>query len=199
MLKDLFRRYVLRSGRFRSVYLRWCKPTAIENADYLRSHGGLHHIGRNVRINVGANFTDPSYVSIGNNVVLSDCTFICHDGSVEVLYHVFNESVDAVGEIIVHDNVFIGHGAIILRGVSIGPNAIVAAGAVVSRDVPRGEVFGGVPAKRIGTMETYLAKLRMQTSSLPWGSVITSRKGGFDAKLEPELRQKRIHFFFGDK
>lgn len=46
-------------------------------------------------------------------------------------------------------DVWIGHGAVILRGVSIGDGAIIAAGSVVTRDVPPFEVWGGVPAARI--------------------------------------------------
>lgn len=48
------------------------------------------------------------------------------------------------------DNVFIGSGSIILGGVRIGPNAIVAAGSLVNKDVPEGAIVGGCPAKVIG-------------------------------------------------
>lgn len=48
------------------------------------------------------------------------------------------------------DNVFIGSGAIILGNVRIGPNAIVAAGSMVNKDVPEGAIVGGCPAKVIG-------------------------------------------------
>ena len=53
----------------------------------------------------------------------------------------------------IKDNCFIGAGAQILAGVSVGPNAIVAAGAVVNTDVPEGVIVGGVPAKVIGKYE----------------------------------------------
>lgn len=46
-------------------------------------------------------------------------------------------------------NVWIGANAVILRGVSIGEGAIVAAGAVVNHDIPSHEIWGGVPAKKI--------------------------------------------------
>lgn len=49
----------------------------------------------------------------------------------------------------VGNDVWIGHGAIILAGVTIGDGAIVAAGSVVVKDVPRGVVVGGNPAKII--------------------------------------------------
>ena len=178
------------------MYLRVCRPGPREYADYLRETRTLHHVGSGVRINRGVVFTDPGYVSLGNNIVLADCTFIGHDGSVEVLYHAYGKSVDAVGRIVVHDNVFIGHGAIILRGVSIGPNAIVAAGAVVSRDVAAGTIVGGVPARQIGLMEDHLAKLSAETARLPWAALIAGRKAGFDPALEPELMRQRIAHFY---
>ncbi|MDQ6683523.1 MAG: hypothetical protein M3Z16_00205 [Pseudomonadota bacterium] len=93
-------------------------------------------------------------------------------------------------------DVFIGHGAIISCGVSIGPNAIVAAGAVVSRDVAAGTIVGGVPARQIGSMEDYLAKLSAETAQLPWAQLIAGRKGGFDPVLEPELMRQRIAHFY---
>ena len=60
----------------------------------------------------------------------------------------------------IKDNVFIGSGSLILAGVTVGPNAIIAAGAVVTSDVPEGKVVGGVPAKVIGEFDE-LAKKRL--------------------------------------
>lgn len=56
----------------------------------------------------------------------------------------------AVPETTIEDDAWIGFGAIIIAGVRVGRGAIVAAGAVVTRDVPPYEIHGGVPARRIG-------------------------------------------------
>lgn len=56
------------------------------------------------------------------------------------------------------DNVFIGSNTSILSNVRIGPNAIVAAGSVVTKDVPPNSVVAGVPAKVIGTFDSYMEK-----------------------------------------
>lgn len=51
--------------------------------------------------------------------------------------------------IVIKDNVWIGHGAVITKGVTIESGAIIAANAVVTRDVPANAIMGGVPAKLI--------------------------------------------------
>lgn len=56
--------------------------------------------------------------------------------------------------VVIGDDVWIGHGAAVLKGVTIGEGAIVAAGAVVTSDVAPYEIVGGVPARTIGKRET---------------------------------------------
>ena len=53
-------------------------------------------------------------------------------------------------EIKVQDNVMIGADSIIMYGVTIGSNVIIAAGSVITKNIPDGEIWGGNPAKRIG-------------------------------------------------
>jgi carbonic anhydrase/acetyltransferase-like protein (isoleucine patch superfamily) len=111
-------------------------------------------------------------------------------------YHAYGARVESVGKIDIRDNVFIGHGAIILHGVTIGPNAVVAAGAVVNKDVLPGTIVGGVPAKQIGTVEGLLAKLEKRTEQFPWADLIKNRKGGFDPTIEAELVRQRVGYFY---
>jgi len=59
------------------------------------------------------------------------------------------------GRISVLDNCVIGYGAIILPGVTIGPDSVVAAGSVVSRSVPQGMLVAGNPAKPVMTIRQY--------------------------------------------
>lgn len=196
MLQRALRHFAFEHGVLRSLYIRLCRPTGRDYADYLRKQGGLHAVGSDCEINSGVVITDPAYVSIGNNVVLADCTLIGHDGSIAMLNRAYGVKLDAVGKIVIHDNVFIGHGVIVLPGVSIGPNAIVAAGAVVSRDVAAGDIVGGVPARPISKVADRVRRLQHETDHLPWAEVIRSRDGAFDAALEPELlRQRVLHFF----
>lgn len=197
MLRRLLRHLALRHGRCVRLYRRLCVRTVKQHVEFLRAHGGLRHIGERVHINLGANITDPAYVWLGSNIVLSDCSLIGHDASAAVFSQLGLEPVDAVGRIVIHDHVFIGHGAVVLRNVSIGPRAIVAAGAVVTQDVPEGSIVGGVPARVIGRFDDYHARLKAETEALPWAALIRQRgASGFDAALEPELIRQRIAHFF---
>ena len=53
------------------------------------------------------------------------------------------------GPIVLEDNVWLGAGVKVLRGVTIHSGAIIAAGAVVNRDIPSNEIWGGIPARKL--------------------------------------------------
>ena len=83
-----------------------------------------------------------------------------------------------VGCIEIFDNVFIGSNTTIVSGVRIGPNAIVAAGAVVTGDVPPGTIVGGVPARVIGSFEDLEQKRREEiypSALAPKGQTVSAR------------------------
>ncbi len=84
----------------------------------------------------------------------------------------YNVKLDSVGKIDIRNHVFIGYNAIILPNVTIGLNAIVAAGAVVTKDVAPGQMVAGVPAKSIGRVEDLVKKLQVKTQQLPWSHII---------------------------
>lgn len=199
LMKRVLRHCAHRHGSLRGLYVRLCNPDGHEYSGYLKKWGRLHAMGDHCAINSGVVFTDPAYVSLGNNVHMADCTLIGHDGAVAMLYRATGARLESVGKIVINDNVFIGHGAIVLHGVTIGPNAIVAAGAVVVRDVAPGDIVGGVPARAISTVASFVSKLQRETDQLPWAQIIRDRDSGFDAVVEPELVRQRVMHFYPDQ
>lgn len=103
-------------------------------------------IGRDVFINSGCHFQDQGGITIGDgslighNVVLAT---INHDLSP------LQNRENHYAPIVIEDHVWIGSNATILPGVTIGRWSVVAAGAVVTKDVEKFTIVGGVPAKKI--------------------------------------------------
>jgi len=103
-------------------------------------------IGKRVFINAGCKFQDQGGITIGDgslighNVVLATLN---HDLAPE------NRGTMHPAPIVIGKNVWIGSNATVLAGVNIGDGAVVAAGAVVTKDVPANTIVGGVPAKFI--------------------------------------------------
>ena len=198
-LKKLLRYAAHRYGTFRSLYMWICRPSGEEYALFLKKHGQFFAIGENCSIPYFTNITDPQYVKIGNNVRFSSCTLLGHNGAVNMLNIAYRKKLDSVGRIEIFDNVFVGHGAIVMPGVKIGPNAVVAAGSVVTKDVGEGDNVGGVPARPIGRVDDLVRKLEEENAQLPWRELILRRKRGFDPAMESELVAARVKHFFGSE
>jgi len=196
VLKKIVRAIAFRYGKLSGLYVKLCQPMGDEYAEYLRRHGNLYAIGENCSILTSTVFTDPAYVRIGNNVHFSTCTLVGHDGAIAMLNRAYNVKLDSVGKIDIGNNVFIGLNAVVLPGVTIGHNAIVAAGAVVTKDVAEGDIVAGVPARPIGRTENLVKKLEASTQQLPWAALIASREGGFDPAIELELLKLRVSSFY---
>ncbi|MBQ9314237.1 MAG: acyltransferase family protein [Clostridia bacterium] len=99
---------------------------------------------------------DPKKILIHNNVYVATNVYFCtHDVMHLMFQHIDknNKYSRYTKEIEIFDNCFIGANSTIMYGVKIGPNAIVAANSVVTKDVPNGYVVGGNPARIIGKFE----------------------------------------------
>lgn len=107
-------------------------------------------IGKNVFLNSGCHFQDQG------GIVIGDGTLIGHNVVIATINHDLDPGKDRKNHyapVIVGDHVWIGSNATILPGVTLGEWSVVAAGAVVSKDVEPYTVVGGVPAKVIKRVE----------------------------------------------
>jgi len=192
---NFIRRRAMETGKGRGLFRRVARSSQ-EWGAYLAKWGGLYACGTTPTINVGCNITDPYLVRIGNNCALSACTLLGHDAVVHVINRMHGTKLDAVGCIDIRDNCFIGHGAIVMPRVCIGPNAVVAAGSVVTKDVPPNTVVGGAPAKVIGSFDEMVERLKKRSDAYPWIGLIEQRAGAYDAEMEPMLKKLRVQYFF---
>jgi len=197
-VRRFLRTLAFEHGKAVGLYLRVCRPDGVEWASYLKRRNVLYAMGDHCSVQTNVTFTDPKYVRLGNNVRLSGCILFGHDGSVNMLNRAYGCLIDRVGKIDLRDNVFIGHGAIVLPGVTVGPNAIVAAGSVVNRDVPPNTIVGGVPARPVTELDAYVERLKAQTTQLPWYPTLQRRTKEYDPELQVELDRARIAHFFGE-
>ena len=141
-----------------------CRRKVIDPIKYSRSVGVT--IGNNCKLIGVPNWgSEPWLISLGNHTEVSfDCVFITHDGASWVFRDQERyKNVINFGKIVIGDNCFIGARSTILPGVNIGNNCVVAAGAVVTKDIPSGEVWGGVPAHFISTTSEYAEKCLANT------------------------------------
>lgn len=112
------------------------------------TYGKNIHIGDHVFLNVSCAILDCNEVRIGHHVMIGPFVQIY-----TAAHHIRAETrimgLEVAKPIVIEDNVWLGGGAILLPGVTIGRNAVVGGGAVVSRDVPANTVVGGNPARVI--------------------------------------------------
>lgn len=109
--------------------------------------------------------SEPYLITIGNRTEISfDCMFITHDGAT---WAIRNEepykNIIKFGKIDIGNNCFIGARCIIMPNVAIGDRSIIAAGSVVTKCVPFGEVWGGNPARFIMKTDEYAKRCLEKT------------------------------------
>ncbi|WP_352422036.1 sugar O-acetyltransferase [Proteiniphilum sp.] len=110
------------------------------------NYGKNIKIGKNVFINFDCVFLDLGGITIEDNVLIAPKVSLLSEG-----HPLEPENRHALVPKPIHikKNAWIGAGATILQGVTIGENSVVASGAVVSKDVPDNIIVGGIPAKII--------------------------------------------------
>ena len=113
---------------------------------FYTNFGKFIQIGKGVFINHGCSFLDMGGITIEDDVLIGPkVNLITENHPLEPT----DRRTLICKPIVIKRNAWIGAAATILPGVTIGENAVVAAGAVVSKDVPANTVVGGIPAKHI--------------------------------------------------
>ncbi len=135
------------------------------NFDYWNHHREIEEligngliVGKNVTIMPTAEI-DASYpylISIGDNSSISKFVqLIAHD---QATFKFSKENFERLGKIEIKENCYIGQSSIILPGVTIGPNVLVAAGSVVNKDIPPNSCVVGVPARIYSKFDEFIKK-----------------------------------------
>ena len=118
---------------------------------FYTAFGKTTRVGKEVFINFGCTFLDQGGITIEDGVFIGPGAKILTEGhpeEPELRNTLHTEPV------VIRRNAWIGAGAMILPGITIGENAIVAAGSVVTKDVPNNTVVAGVPAKVLRNIKT---------------------------------------------
>ena len=141
--------------RIRS-YLEKITDTKIDASVEIRlpfytDYGRNIHLGKNVFINQGVTLVDLGGIYIGDRVLIGPKATII---SVNHPLNPENRRSVELKPVHIGENVWIGANATVLPGITIGKNAVVAAGAVVTKDVAANTVVAGCPAKVIKTIIT---------------------------------------------
>lgn len=153
--------HIKKNVAFSKLYFTWPHKVAIdehcviEHGVYFKhadaySKGKSIIIGKNVFIGTGTEFNIKHNISIGNDcLIASGCRFVDHDHGITEGTLIRVQKCPGK-EIVIAEDVWVGANSIILKGVVIGKGAVIAGGAVVNKSVPPNEIWGGVPARKIG-------------------------------------------------
>lgn len=138
----------------RSFFYRWAFKSAGKNLlIYPNVYLIFCHemsVGERVAINTGTYIDARGGVSLGNGVMIGpNCVLsTCDHGFERTDIPMYQQPI-SYGKITIADDVWLGANVVVRRGVTIGEGSIVAAGCVVTKDVPPYTVFGGIPGKVI--------------------------------------------------
>ena len=127
---------------------------------YFRKNGIKVGTGCHIYSNIVS--SEPFLIEIGNNVTISsEVVFVTHDNSIikvdGTMYNLF-------GKVKIGDNCFLGQRSLLMYGVSLANNIIVAAGSVVTKSFSEERIIiGGNPAKKIGTWDSFYEKSKGKT------------------------------------
>ena len=119
----------------------------------IKKESGKLVIGDNVGISEFCYFAVRGDISIGDNVIFGPGVKIFSENhSFKLFEKVFRLQEEIRNKVVIGNNDWIGSNSIILPGVTIEDNAVIAAGSVVNKNINNGTLNGGIPAKQIKTL-----------------------------------------------
>jgi acetyltransferase-like isoleucine patch superfamily enzyme len=117
----------------------------------LKAKAGFIRLGRDTNVGGNSVIVSLAGINVGKSVLVAGGCYINAGGYPldDQSRAMMDQDAYSKGPITIGDDVWIGTGAIILDGVTIGPHAVISAGAVVARDIPAGAIAAGIPARPI--------------------------------------------------
>lgn len=151
-LINLYRRFVFSLRKF--IYLFYRPQVHFSSYALI---GKNTFLGKGREIKIGHNFFCGRNCHISSNVTIKDDVMFASNVSLVGGDHKFDNIETTMNKsgrdifltTVIENNVWVGHGAIIMHGVHIESGAVIAAGAVVTKNVPKDAIVGGNPAKII--------------------------------------------------
>lgn len=164
---------------YKSNKIRWVKLRLLtitngwKRASYLKRKNVFMEMGDGCYYHTRDLPAEPYLIKLHNDVrIAADVRLITHDIASYMInniskYEEYGKARYYMGTIEIFDHVMIGAGSKILPNVKIGPNVIVAAGSIVTKDIPENSVVAGVPARVIGTFDEFAKKRIRETKCYP--------------------------------
>lgn len=151
IIKKIIRKILYRYKADSNTYIKYLRKKGIK-------------IGDNVELfslnNMHIDDLNPHLLEIGNNVNIVGTEILTHDYSWSVIKGITGEILGNQKKVNIGNNVFIGHGSIILCGTTIEDNTIIGANSVVTGHLKGNMVYAGNPVKPIMTIDDYICKRR---------------------------------------
>jgi len=143
--------FICNSGVENSIDTALCSKIVVQKDASLiiGSHSGIS----NTTIHCHSKISIGNFVNIGAGTMIFDTNF--HSTNWKIRENRVQDVKESINSpITIEDHVFIGAGCFICKGVTIGEKSIIAAGSVICKDVPKGEIWGGNPARYIKKIDS---------------------------------------------